>query len=942
MHVRKDAIMSSPVPGRFGNRPLTMLVTTLACWSGGGGPVLAAERAIDELVVTATKRASPLQDAAVAVTALDQHGLESAGVRSVLDLQRAVPGMLFSNEQFSLSTLAIRGIGRYAVGTTSDSGTGMHFNGAYLQYTSALEAEFYDVQRVEVLRGPQGTLYGRNTTAGVLNIIAAPPESVFSSTASLELGDPGTRRLGGHLNLPAGERLQLRVAGMRLEQDGFTRNTYSGRRVDDRDLWSLRVAARALLSDETALTLTHQRFEEDDRRMRTSKQYCATDPRPAPFNMGCIPGQAIATPGAVNSLGQLSGLLPALVDLSGGSVPGGLRLLPIEGSAFADAIVPASARRVHADFDPRYGVEESVSTLDLTHQAVQHAFTLIASHQEIDFDARTDLDWTLPSITFTPGIPGLTDADGTLSTPTDPSVSGFNFLRQYDRTSYRARTQTLEARVASEFDDRRWDYLAGAFHMQSNTYDTLYDVHANTLAAFAPTDFYAGAPIAFYRNDAKLYRLETAALFGELYYHLGADTRLTVGARQTREEKRLVDRQTLLNTPGLPEVPGVSNRPFLTGEYAFLSGLGVTDPRFHGFGTASPGAGEFNNPVPSYRRKSQRWTELTGRVGIEHDLQSSYTGRTMLYVNVARSYKSGGINPASLSNAFSETFEPEYINSVELGAKSRLADGRLTLNGAYYFYDYRDLQISKMIDRTSVNENVDARIQGLELELHAAPTPGLRVDASLALMHSRIAGGSSVNPADATNGDARWTAVKNPSGDVFLIPAPGSGGSFSEADCGTRLECAVVFAVNPVSATTPLAAGAETPTVLVPIGVPASLSGNRLPNAPALSMRLGLEYSLRVGRGFELVPRADYAHQARFYYRVFNTRQDVVPSWHVIDLSVTLHAPDARWLARVFVSNVNDADHLTGAFLADAAAGSYTNVFLLDPRTVGARLQYRF
>jgi iron complex outermembrane recepter protein len=942
MHVRKDATMSSPVPGRLRNRPLTLLVTTLACWSSVTGSALAAERAIEEMVVTATKRSSPLQHAAVAVTALDQHGLDSAGVRNVLDLQRTVPGMLFSNEQFSLSTLAIRGIGRYAVGTTSDSGAGIHLNGAYLQYTSALEAEFYDIQRVEVLRGPQGTLYGRNTTAGVLNIIAAPPRDVFSSTASVELGDHGSRRLGGHLNLPAGERLQLRIAGMRLEQDGFTRNTYSGRRVDDRDLWSMRFAARALLGDETALTLTHQRFEEDDRRMRTSKQYCATDPRPAPFNMGCLPGHAIDTPGAVNSLGQLSGMIPALLDLSGGSVPGGLRLLPLENSAFADAVVPTSARRVHADFDPQYRVEESVSTLELTHRGSQHAVTLIGSHQEIGLDARTDLDWALPSTTFTPGIPGLTGTDGTLSTPADPTVSGFNFLRQYDRTSYRARTHTLEARVASEFDDRRWDYLAGAFFMHSNTYDTLYDVHANTVAAFAPTDFYAGAPVAFYRSDAKLYRLETAALFGEIYYHLHADTRLTVGARQTREQKLLVDRQSLLNTPGLVEIPGVSNRPFLTGEYAFLSWLGVTDPRFHGFGTSSPGAGEFNNPVPSYRRRSQRWTELTGRLGIEHDLQSSYTGRTMLYVNVARSYKSGGINPASLSNVFSETFKPEYINSVELGAKNRLADGQLTLNGAYYFYDYRDLQISKMIDRTSVNENVDARIQGLELELHAAPTPGLRVDSSLALMHSRITGGSSVNPADPTNGDVRWTAVKNPSGDVYLIPTPGSGASFAEADCGTRLECALVFAVNPVSATSPLADGATTPTVLVPIGVAASLSGNRLPNAPTLSIRIGLEYSLRLGRGFELVPRADYAHQARFYYRVFNTRQDAVPSWNVIDLSITLHSPDARWLARVFVSNATDADHLTGAFLADAAAGGYTNVFLLDPRTLGARVEYRF
>jgi iron complex outermembrane recepter protein len=924
-------------------RASTAILTAIAiAGAAAGASSNGAAEGIDEIIVTATKRLSALQHSALAVTVFDQHRLDALGADNLLDVQLNVPNVLFSNEQFSLSTLSIRGIGRQAVGVSADSGAGIHFNGAYLQYSSLLESEFYDLARIELLRGPQGTLYGRNTTAGVLNIIAAPPHDEFSSAVALEVGDFDTRRASGHVNVPAAERLQLRVAGMRLERDGHTRNTFSGNDIDDRELWSLRGSARATITTDTTLTLTHQRFRENDRRMRTSKQYCATDPREFPFNTGCLPGFQIDTPGAVDSRGQLTGILASAVDFSSGMIPGGLRLLPMNTNAFADARVPANPREVHADFDPEYFVDESVSVLALTHDALKHTFEVVASHQNIDSRARTDLDWTVPQATFTPGIPGVTDTDGNLSTPMDPTVSGFSYLRQYDSSSYHAETNTVEARVASDYVDHRWNFLAGAFYLDGATHDTLYDVHANVLAVIAPTDAHEGAPVAFFRSDAVLYRLTTGALFGDVSYDMDANTRISIGARYTRERKLLQDRQTLLNTPGIPEVPGVSNRPFLTGDYAFLAQLGIADPRFHGFGTSNPNAGELNNPVPPYRRKSAQWREVTGRAGIERDLRLGLTDSTLAYLSVARSYKSGGINPASLSSEFSETFAPEFIDSLEIGAKNRFARGRVTLNGAYFLYDYSDLQISKIIDRTSVNENIDARVHGLELELHAAVSPALRVSSSLSLLHSRITGGHSVDPADPTDGDPTWTAVKNATGDVYLIPTPGSGRSFAESDCGAVVECAVIFEVNPVSTTAPSAAGADTPTVLVPIGVPMSLAGKQLPNAPEFSANFGIEYGVQVARGFMLVPRLDYYYQSRFFYRAFNTRQDRIPSWDVVNLSLTLHEPGAAWDLRVFANNVTDGHHITGAFLADGALGAFTNVFLREPRTMGARFTYRF
>lgn len=128
---------------------------------------------IEEIVVTAQKRESSLQDTALAVSAFDQAALERENIDGAMDIQFSVPNLHFTKTNFSASDLSIRGIGRSVVATSGDSGVGIHFNGAYLQQTSIFESEFFDVERVEVLRGPQGTLYGRNTTGGVMNIIPA-------------------------------------------------------------------------------------------------------------------------------------------------------------------------------------------------------------------------------------------------------------------------------------------------------------------------------------------------------------------------------------------------------------------------------------------------------------------------------------------------------------------------------------------------------------------------------------------------------------------------------------------------------------------------------------------------------------------------------------------------------------------------------------------------
>ena len=175
----------------------------------GGGNVL------EELVVTAQKKEEALQDVPIAVSAFSQDSLQAQKIDGGPNLQQAIPNVTFAKGNFTNSfNFAIRGIGNKAVGVSTDGGVGVHENNAPLQSGNLFDAEFFDVERVEVLRGPQGTLYGRNATGGLVNIITAKPTDTFGAEITGEIGNYNTRKLRGMINMPlVGDKLAIRVAG---------------------------------------------------------------------------------------------------------------------------------------------------------------------------------------------------------------------------------------------------------------------------------------------------------------------------------------------------------------------------------------------------------------------------------------------------------------------------------------------------------------------------------------------------------------------------------------------------------------------------------------------------------------------------------------------------------------------------------------------------------
>ncbi len=199
----------------------------------------AAASGVETVVVTSSKIKGDIQTVPIAITALSQEQLTSRQIAGGPDLVKEVPNLTFSKTNFSGYTIQIRGIGTQAISVTTDPAVAVALNDIPFIRNHFFEQEFYDVNQVEVVRGPQGTLYGRNATAGVVNVISAKPTDQFEAMLSADFGNYTNRRYEGMVNIPiVDDRLDLRVAGEWTKRDGYTINENTGNPVDGRDLWS--------------------------------------------------------------------------------------------------------------------------------------------------------------------------------------------------------------------------------------------------------------------------------------------------------------------------------------------------------------------------------------------------------------------------------------------------------------------------------------------------------------------------------------------------------------------------------------------------------------------------------------------------------------------------------------------------------------------------------
>ena len=598
---------------------------------------------IAEIVVTAQKRAENLQDVPISVAAISASAIDDLNATTLQGLQGTVPNVSignFSNTPQN-AVFTIRGIGVIEPDPYAGNTVGIVVDGVPQYFSIGALADLYDVERVEVLRGPQGTLFGANTTGGVVSIVNTPPKNDFGARFDLKYGNYDHLTVGGVVNAPLAKGLALRVAVNHDRRNGYVTNVVDGSDLGKRDVTIFRAALRYTTGDFEAVA-----SGEYDRARNGSPIVVAGD----------LPGEAEF-------------------------VPAGFR------NMYASPCPPTGARCNAPDkyLSARQGVPD-ISDMDnyrgsLTMTLRDTAIgdiTSITGYRHFELFEFTDQDGTPVFLDDTRRRTEGWQFSQELRTDIDVSdrirllVGGF-----YLKTHY------------NHVQDFRIDFAGGV----------TYDLAANTVTK--------GLPGLFQRN---LQNQDNYSLsgFAQSYFDVTDQLRVQAGIRYTYERtSMLASTLTSLATGGVTTFDG----------------------------TAPNGAPNtlISNVAPP--RDSMSWNNVGWKLGLDY----RPTDDLLLYGYWARGFKSGGYTGRIGIAQDLGPYDPEHVDTFEVGFKSDLLDRHLRFNLAAFYTDYRDIQLAQiyflgsgasLVQGNTILNAASARIKGVEAELTAVPYEGLTLTAS--------------------------------------------------------------------------------------------------------------------------------------------------------------------------------------------------------------------
>jgi len=775
-----------------------------------------ARAAVETVTVTSSKLGgADVQSIPISITALSQEQLTATQTAGGPDLIKQVPNMTFTKTNFSGYSIQLRGIGTQAISVTTDPAVAVAFNDIPFIRNHFFEQEFYDTAQVEVLRGPQGTLYGRNATAGVVNLISAKPTDQFEAMASADIGNYHNRRFEGMINLPiVDDRLDLRIAGEWTKRQGYSFNETTNDRIDGRDLWSGRVTLGLKPIENLQFDVVWEHFSEDDDRLRSSKQLCKTDHGPGEVD-GVPKPVGPASYGGQNPgdyLGQ--GCLPAsLYSPDAFQAPLGYTLpyilgLLAEGNGnqmnpYASETQSRNLRVIDSGLNPEYKAKNDTVELNAEYDVTPSLKVTSQTGYNDDFL------WSAEDYNRYGAAPGLfpyfgdgvnPDSRGTLPDPNglginngqactvgtvscipdgilcDPQVGCSDKLIVEDLSTERAWQLSQEFRLESNFSGPL-NFSVGGNYLHYETAEKYYvfsNVFTDIDGAFHPGLYDSNTniplPHGFQFNDPSA-----------LVYVAGGyvDPNPIAKLNDNGHNYFLSKNPYVLNSYALF---GEANYN-LTDDLKLTAGLRWTDDRKH-FDIVPSWLLDSGWGYPVTGIVDQSWSKLTGRAVANWTPKLDFTDQTLIYGSYSHGYKAGGANPPGalfssglllppavlgdiapaatpVNPTHPLTFKPEFIDAFEVGTKNTLLDGALTLNGDVFYYNYENYQISQIVDRTAINLNFDAHAKGAELEATYEPLPGLRFNFSGGWEEATIAKGqTAVDLMDRTAGHAGWYVVK--------------------------------------------------------------------------------------------------------------------------------------------------------------------------------------
>ncbi|RME68695.1 MAG: TonB-dependent receptor [Alphaproteobacteria bacterium] len=663
---------------------------------------------IEEIIISATKRAQGLQDVPIAVSAYSAELLQNAGVSDLRELTQIAPSLMLTSSQSEAAgaTARIRGIGTTGDNPGLESSVAVFIDGVYRSRNSIGLTELGPIERVEILRGPQGTLFGRNASAGLINIVTQGPTNAFTGYGEASYGNFDYIRLAAGLSGPlAGDRLGARIDGIYLERDGFLKDKVTGKDYNDRERFLLRGQLRAEPTETVTLRLIADYAERDE-------QCCAA--------VTLVRGPTAAFIEALG--GQLgSGGTPA------GSNPFDRRSATTPGRDFLQ------------------DVEEGGVSLEANWQTGIGTLTSISAYREWHNERGQDADFSSADILFRPSGAFLQD---------------FETFTQELRLN--GRVGILDWLVAGYYanEDLRIDDTIAIGSDYESFASLLVDVADGAVDGFAGTlpfpgfrAFLAGATGGLFPNALALgtegssrfdQNSESWALFTHNILSITDALELTLGLRYTQERKRVDATITTVN-PTCSLI--LSNPAFVP--LAQLPCLPFFNPAVDGV-------------FDDGRRKETQWSGTAALNYVWNDGFSSYA-------SYSRGYKAGGFNldragltPFAADLNSDLQFEEETVDSVELGFKWRTADRRASINASGFYSRFEDFQVNTFNGIAFVVQAVPkATVKGVEVEASLRPTDRFSVQGGVTYadtQYGKNLPGAIFAPPSPTNplGGALW------------------------------------------------------------------------------------------------------------------------------------------------------------------------------------------
>lgn len=454
------------------------------------------------IIVTAQLREEDLQEVPIAITALTGDDLLDAKIEDALDLQFNVPNVMLSANR----NLTIRGVGSQSFGGTNDTNIGTLINGVFLQQGSTF-GEFFDLERVEVLRGPQGTLFGRNTTGGALNFVTKRPTDNFEGYASAQFESFDGRRLEAAINVPVTEGFGLRFAGNYVKRDGYTVNVTDGSRIDGRDQFSLRGSARLDTGSGTTVDFIVSYFKENSNRANAVKSLCTPDPA-----FGCSPDSVSTDFPSANFLIDRF-LLPGIV----------------RTDTFSDN--PTDLREVRIDVDPTQIAEDLLATFEINQDIGDYLrLTSVTGLRDGSNSSQRDFDQGTRPNAF--NVSALTPNDGNGNGVLTYLLGPGKIVTSTDWRSAQYATGerdqiSQEVRLASDFNGP-FNFLVGGYYLEANG--------GGSVITYMP----ANRTFGFIANGTTPNAtVKSKAVFGEVYFDITPTLSILGGARYTKDDKSI-------------------------------------------------------------------------------------------------------------------------------------------------------------------------------------------------------------------------------------------------------------------------------------------------------------------------------------------------------------------------------------------------------------------